>query len=245
MLPILQIGPLALRTSGLLLLLGAYLGLSLAERRLPKGGPTSDQLYNLVFLTLVSGVVVARLSFAAQNFSSFRESPLNLFSLEASLLDPFAGVAAALVAALVYGQRKKLSFWSALDAFAPALAVFAVFTGLAHLASGTAFGAPTPLPWGIELWGAKRHPSQVYETLAALVILGFMWPRFKQQTAPGRIFLLFVIYSAGARLLLEAWRGDSGLLAGSIRTAQVIAWAVMALGFWLLEKKERLNRQTG
>ncbi len=241
MLPILQIGPLALRTSGLLLLIGAYLGLSLAERRLPKGGPNSDQLYNLVFLSLVSGVAAARLSFAIQNFSIFRAAPLNLFSLDAGLLDPFAGFAAALIAALVYGQRKKLALWPTLEAFTPLLAVMAVFVGLAHLASGAAFGAPTSLPWGIELWGASRHPTQIYETAAAALILGWLWPRLGKSAPPGRLFLLFVTASAGARLVLEAWRGDSSLLPGGLRLAQVIAWGVMAAGLWGLG---RLKNQT-
>jgi prolipoprotein diacylglyceryltransferase len=239
MLPILQIGPLALRTSGLLLLLGAYLGLSLAERRLPKGGPTSDQLYNLVLLSLAVGAAAARLAFAIQNFHIFRDAPLNIFSLDAGLLDPFAGFAAALIAALAYGQRKKLAFWPTLDAFAPMLAVLAVFAGLAHIASGAAFGAPTSLPWGIELWGAKRHPSQFYETAAAAAILAWLWRRFGKDPLPGRLFLLFVTASAGARLLLEAWRGDSALLPGGLRLAQVAAWGAMAAGLWLLNRQAR------
>jgi prolipoprotein diacylglyceryltransferase len=246
MLPILQIGPLALRTSGLLLLIGAYLGLSLAERRLPKGGPNSDQLYNLVFLSLVSGVAAARLAFAIQNFAIFRAAPLSLFSLDAGLLDPFAGIAAALIVSLAYGQRKKLALWPTLDAFTPMLAVLAVFAGLAHIASGAAFGAPTSLPWGVELWGARRHPTQIYEVVAAAGILAWLWRRFGKATPPGRLFLLFVTTSAGARLVLEAWRGDSALLPGNLRLAQVIAWGVMAAGLWLIGKQKNQpagNRQ--
>jgi phosphatidylglycerol---prolipoprotein diacylglyceryl transferase len=241
MLPVLQIGPLAIRTSTLLLLLGFYFGLSLAERRLTKGGPTSDQLYTLTFISVFAGILAARLSFAAQNFNIFRESPLIIFSLDTSLLDPFGGTAVALIGMLIYGQRKKLSFWLTLDSFTPLLAVFAVFLGLAHTTSGAAYGAPTSLPWGIDLWGAKRHLSQVYETLAALLILVLFWPRFGREDAPGNVFLLFIMASAGTRLVLEAWRGDSIIIVGGVRLAQVIAWLVIALGFWLLERKARAN----
>lgn len=145
MLPSLQISPLALRTSGLLLLLGVYLGLSLTERRLPKGGLTPNQLYNLTFLAAIAGVLGARLLFVVQNFALFQDSPLNIFSLDTILLDPFGGVAAALIALLIYGQRKKLAFWSTLDAFTPTLAVFSVSLGLSHASSGAAFGTPTAL----------------------------------------------------------------------------------------------------
>ncbi len=238
MFPILQIGPLAVRTSGLLLLLGAYLGLSLAERRLPKNGPTADQLYNLVFLCLFSGVVGARLAFAFQNPNLFRTAPLNLLSTDPTLLDPFAGFATALLTALIYGQRRGLSLLPTLDALTPALAVMAVFISLANLASGKAFGTPTSLPWGIELWGAKRHPVQVYESIATGIILAWIWRKAGSALPPGRLFLLFVSASAGARLFLEAWRGDSALLPGGVRTAQVLAWGVLAVSLWVLNRQQ-------
>ena len=39
---------------------------------------------------------------------------------------------------------------------------------LGLLLSGEAFGAPTSLPWGVPLFGAVRHPTQIYLALAAL-----------------------------------------------------------------------------
>lgn len=240
MFPVLHLGPLAVRTPGLLLLLGLYLGLTLAERHSSVRGMKADHIYNLTFIAFVAGALGARLSFAAQHVDLFKGSPLNLVSLDTTLLDPFGGIALGLIAVLVCGQRKKLSLWPTLDAFTPVLAVFAVSVGLANLASGNAFGAPTSLPWSINLWGATRHPSQVYETLAALVILFVAWVLFRKDLPPGRLFLQFVIYSAGARLFLEAFRGDSVLVFGGIRLAQIVAWAVLALSLWLLERQKRI-----
>jgi phosphatidylglycerol:prolipoprotein diacylglycerol transferase len=178
MFPILQIGPLALRTPGLLLLLGAYLGLSLTERYAVRRGIKADPLYNLFFLVAATGLIGARISFAIQHINLFRDTPLNLISLDPSLLNPWGGLAAGLIAALVYGQRKKLAFWFTLDAYTPGFAVFAVTLGLSHFASGNAFGAPTSLPWEIDLWGAHRHPSQIYESIAAAIILFIIWRQF-------------------------------------------------------------------
>jgi phosphatidylglycerol---prolipoprotein diacylglyceryl transferase len=239
MFPVLQVGPLALRTPGLLLLLGITLGLSLAERHATRRNIIPDHIYNLTFIALIVGVLGARLSFAVQHYALFRESPLNLISLDLSLLDPFGGLALALIAALVYGQRKKLHFWPVLDEFTPMLAVFGIFIGLANLASGKAFGAVTSLPWGIDLWGANRHPSQVYETVAALIILALLWRQFRVELPPGKLILQFLASSAAARLLLEAFRGDSILMPGGIRLAQVLAWIILAGCLWLLDKKTR------
>lgn len=237
MFPILQLGPLAIRTPGLFLLLGLYLGLTLAERHSNRHGIKPDHIYNLTFVALIAGVLGARLSFAAQHAALFRGSLLNLVSLDTTLLDPFGGFAISLIATLVYGQRLKLNPPGTLDAFTPLLAVFAVALGLAHFASGEAFGAPTSLPWGIELWGATRHPSQVYETLAALIILVILWIQFRKDIAPGKLFLQFAAYSAGARLLLESFRGDSILIFGGLRLAQIVAWLVLTISLVLLERQ--------
>jgi phosphatidylglycerol---prolipoprotein diacylglyceryl transferase len=240
MFPILQIGPIALQISGLLLLLGAYLGLSLTEQYAIHHRMKADPQNNLFFLVAASGLIGARISFAIQNFDLFRKTPLSLFSLDPSLLDPWGGLAAGLIAALVYGQRRKLEFWSTLDAYTPGFAVFTIALGLSHFASGNAFGAPTSLPWAIDLWGTHRHPTQIYESIAAAIILFVIWRQFDKNLPAGNLFLRFIAMTAGARLFLEAFRGDSVLVFGNIRLAQVLAWIILASALIILEiKKER------
>ena len=234
MLPVIQIGPLALQVPGMLLLAGLWLGLWLAERNAHRFGIHSNDLYNLTFVALIAGVIGARLSYVARFWSAFTANPASLFSLNPGLLDPWGGLAFAIIAAFIYGQRKKMPFWPTLDALTPVLAVMVVAFGLSHLASGAAFGAITNLPWGIEAWGERRHPSQIYETVIAALILGLIWPKrgLIQPTRPGIYFLSFVAMSAAGRLFLEAFRGDSFIIIGGLRTAQVIAWVILCFSLW-------------
>lgn len=245
MLPILQVGPLALQTPGLILILGLWLGLNLAEKNAPRHHLYPDVLYNLFFTALIAGVVGARFTYAARYSSAFVASPASLLSPNPGLLDPFGGVVVGVLAAVIYGQRKKLAFWSTLDALTPALMVIAIAVPLANLASGNAFGGETTLPWGIELWGAKRHPVQLYEALVASGILSLLWPAWgalaKRVTTPGAHFILFVSLSAGARLFLEAFRGDSATLPNGWRIPQIVAWLVLAASLWAFEQ---INQQT-
>ncbi len=238
MLPILHIGPLAIQTPGLILLLGLWIGISLTERQAHHHAIPAGKIYNLILWSAAAGIVAARLSYIASHFSSFAESPGSIVSLNTALLDPWAGAAGAFLAALIYGHRSQLPFWNTLDALTHLLAVFAVASGLSHLASGDAYGAPADLPWSIWLWGAYRHPSQVYETGAALFILFALWPQkgFIRPQAPGVRFLTFIALTAAARLFLEAFRGDSTLLPGGLRLAQLAAWIVLAACLWGLRK---------
>lgn len=237
MFPTLPLGPLSIRTPGLLLLIGVFLGLSLAERHAARRGILPDRLYTLVFLLALTGLAGARLAFAAQHPAIFRAAPLGLLSLDPALLDPLGGLGTAALAALLVGRRWRLALWPTLDALTPALAVMAVFAGLAHLAAGSAFGAPTSLPWGIPLWGETRHPTQLYQAFGSGLILAGLWRQFQRAIPPGQLFLKFTALTAGLTLFLEAFRGDSTILPGGLRQTQVLAWLVLALCLGLLERR--------
>ena len=233
MLPYLRLGPFLLQTSGLALLLGVWLGSWLAEKEAPRVEIMPERVYNLVFFGLIGGLVGARLAYAARFLSAYLENPLSLFALNPNTLAPYPGLLIGLLVAFVYGQRKGLRLRPALDALAPGLAVFMVFLGLAHLLSGDAFGAPSStLPWRIYLWSEYRHPSQVYEILLALGVLLVFIKRPFGEPGRGLNFLWVVALSAGARVFLEAYRGDSLIWAGGFRAAQVIGLLAMFAAFW-------------
>jgi phosphatidylglycerol:prolipoprotein diacylglycerol transferase len=212
----------------ILLVAALWVGLALAERRSERHGISKEALDNIVFYGLAGYILGGRLLYALSNLSVFIQSPFSLFSLNLDLFDPFGGLAVVLLVGIVYGYRKKLPFWSALDALTPLFAILATGVSLSHLAAGTAFGSPTNLPWGIELWNATRHPTQIYELIASLLIFGWIWFR-QTDSPPGLSFLTFAALTAAARLFLEAFRGDSTLIFGGLRLAQVIAWMVLAI----------------
>jgi phosphatidylglycerol---prolipoprotein diacylglyceryl transferase len=233
--PVLQIGPAAIQTSGLLIILGFFLGLTLSERYTRKRGENSDLVTNLVLLITLASLVTARLTFVVSHPALFQNNPTSLLSPDPRLLDSWGGFAGAAIAAVIFGQRKHLKFWDSLDRLTPLLAVIAVFIGFAHLASGQAFGSQASLPWALELWGAKRHPSQVYETTGAIAILLLLWRQFSSSGVPGTLFLKFTALSSGLFVFLSAFRGDSRLILGSFRQEQLLALVFLGLSLLLVE----------
>jgi len=235
MLPILHLGPLAIQTPGLIILLGIGLGLYLTERQAARYQVNGGVLYNIAFVGLLTGLVFARLAYIAHYPSAFTANPVSLFSINLTMFEPVWGTLFGLITASLYGWRKRVPLKPALDAFISGLAVFAIAYHLANLASGDAYGMPSNLPWAIELWGTRRHPVQIYETLAALIILWLVWPRPGWYGIVGQRFLAFIAMSAVARVFLEAFRGDS-ILWGGFRCAQVIAWLILAVCLYVLNK---------
>jgi len=241
MLPTLQIGPLSLPTAAFILLIGFWLALELTEKQAPVFKVVPTSIYNAVLAAVVAGIVGARLAYAAQSLNAFLQSPLSLLTLTPQMLDPAGGLVTAALVILLVIRKTKMPLWPTLDALATLFAVLAVILGLARFASGDGFGAPTSLPWAIHLWGEQRHPSQVYEMLAALAVAALVWPGGRAAryslAHPGFRFWVFVAMSAGMRLILETFRGDSLLLLDSFRAAQVIAWLVLAVSLWQIGRR--------
>jgi len=219
-----------------------WIGLTLAEKRSERHGISKDALNNLTFYGILAYVIGGRVLFALSNLSAFTLSPLSVFSPNPDLFDPASGLITMMLVGIIYGQRQKLPLWSTLDALTPLLATLAIGLHLSHLAAGTAFGSPTTLPWGIDLWNATRHPTQIYEFIAALIIFGLLWFR-KSDVPAGILFLNFTALTAGTRLFIEAFRGDSTLVFGGFRQAQVIAWMILMMALFIGIRIEQRNIQ--
>lgn len=232
MFPVVQLGSFVLPVPALALLAGVWLAIWLADRESTRLGLPADAVTYLILISLFAGVVGARLGYVVRFLGIYAADPGSVLSPNTATLAPEVGFLVGGVAALVYGTRRKLLLRPTLDALAPGVAAMGVALGVAHLAGGDAFGAPARLPWSISLWGADRHPSQVYEIVAALAVLAaWRWARARRPVA-GFNLLLVVALSAASRIFLEAFRGDSELLAGGIRTAQV--WGLIVLGACLI-----------
>lgn len=218
----------------LLVLLFLWFGLSLSERRL-RPPLNAARLNDLVFYALLGFILGGRVVYALTRLEAFLSSPLSLFSLNLDLFDSGGGLLVLSIVALVHFQRHHLPLWETLDALTPLFASLLVGLSLAHLASGDGFGKVTTLPWAWELWGASRHPTQLYELIASLGTLGAVLRL--RPPAPGALFLRFAALTSGWMLFLYAFRGDSRLVFGGLRLEQVLAWLALAVSLFLLERR--------
>lgn len=218
----------------ILLIIAAWIGLLLAEQRSTRYRITKDQINNLIFFSLIAFIIGGRISFVLQNIPVFIKSPIGIFSINPDIFDPVGALATAILTAFIYCQRQNISLWNSLDALTPFLAILSVGLGLSHLAAGTAFGKETNLAWGINLWNANRHPTQIYEILVSLLTFALIWFK-KHDHRPGILFLTFAALTAASQLFIQAFRGDSTFILNGIRQAQVLAWLALIPIFVLLE----------
>ena len=251
MFPILQIGPLAIQVPGLLLLGSLWLGLSLAEKNAKNHNIDSNHLNNLILITLISGIVGARIIYVLRYPGVFGANPLSLISLNPGLLDPVGGAAVGIVSALVYGQRKHMPLFRTLDALVPLFAVVYIGFALANTASGNGFGIVTDIQWGIEIWGAKRHPVQIYIAITGMVTLLLFWPSrgpLGNISTAGVTFFTFTGITAFSKVILDAFLASGQVSVYGVRDGQLIAWVMLATTLaaigWMQHNKRISNPRT-
>ncbi len=236
MFPLLRLGPFILPMASLAFLVGLWVGLPLIEREALRMKINATMVSNVIFYSLLAGWIGARLGYALEFPTVYLSNPLSLLAPTPTTLSPSAGLVVGLIAFAIFIQRKQLPLQPTLDSLAPGLALFMVFVGVANILSGDAYGAPTSVPWAIRLWNDYRHPSQFYETLAALMIFLVIRVRFPKPQGAGLNFLLTVALSSASRVFLESFRGDSIFWPGGFREAQLIALAVMVISLYWMRK---------
>jgi phosphatidylglycerol:prolipoprotein diacylglycerol transferase len=221
----------------LLLLLAAWAGLWLAARQAERLGMDGDHIYNLGFYALLTALLGARLAYVLTHWSAYQGALLSAFSPTPTAFNWPEGLVVGLLVALVYGLRYRLPLSTTLDALAPGLALALALERLGAFLDGRNFGEPTSLPWGVRLWGEVRHPNQMYEMIALLLIVALLSWQQSRRPYSGHTFALFIALYAGARLFLEAFRADASLISGGLRSTQLIALAVMLGAVWYLYRR--------
>jgi len=241
--PVIHVGPVVLQLPGLIVLLGFWAALWVAARGAKTFGLRDDDVYNPGFYAAVAGILGARAWYVVTHRTAFAGDPLGIVSLNLSTLDVIGGLVVGVLVGALYAWRKKLLSVRWLDTLTPGAAALLAAVSLSNLFSGEAYGSPSTLPWAIELWDMERHPTQIYEMLAMLAILVVLLIVLRRHPKPGTATLLFVALYSSQRVFLEAFRGDSLLLPGGWRAAQVVGLVVLAVSLVMLARRSAPSGQ--
>jgi len=242
MFPVTRLGPLSLPTPELIVIVFFYLGMYLFERLQKVQGKNPDKISNLILVSVFVFIILGRLAFVLENFNAFLSSPLDIFSLNRDLFDPWLGAAGVAIYFAMTLQKHKLELWSTLDSLTIFFASLALAGSLANIASGSAFGMPSELPFAIELWGEKRVPVQFLDAAWNLAVFFGIAFIAKRNLPSGAKFLTLVSLFSIGQILAQGFRAEGWILAGGFRADQFVFWIITAISGWLLIRKfERKN----
>jgi phosphatidylglycerol---prolipoprotein diacylglyceryl transferase len=217
-----NLGSFRLPTYGTLLVLAILGAIYTIVRLGRRAGLDTSLLLDFSTWLLVVALLGAKVLMILTDWSYYRENPSEILSRSTFLAGGvfYGGFLAAVFFAVWYIRVHHLPFWKVVDVYAPAIALGQSIGRLGCFAGGCDYGKSTTLSWGVIFTssyaheisgvplGIRLHPTQVYESLATLVIFGTLLWRFRGKHRDGEIFLLYMGLYAVARFLLEFLRGD-------------------------------------
>ena len=100
--------------------------------------------------------------------------------------------------------------------------------------------------WAMDVYGALRHPVQIYEIIGAIAALLVWWTMRPSRLFDGQLFLMTTTVYAASRLFTDAFRENSWFTADGYRIIQIISLAIMLACLYALnhqiEKVKEANR---
>jgi phosphatidylglycerol---prolipoprotein diacylglyceryl transferase len=251
-----DLGPVTIYTYGVLLAAAYLLGLWLAARRARRAGLDGNKVLDLGIWVIIAALVGAKLLLFVVDFRHFTSSWQEFTTLLRSGGVFYGGLIAAVVVCIYQLRKHKLPLWTSGDLFAPGIALGYMVGRLGCLMAGCCYGKPTSVPWAITFTDPAAnlnvgtplhvplHPTQIYESLAGLIILGVLLLVERRGRAfAGRTFWLFVLLYSVFRFVIEFYRGDDrGLVFNLLSTSQFISIVLAPLSIvmlWYLSRPSR------
>lgn len=206
------IGTLAPRWYGLLFAMGFVVGYIIMYKVFKKERIAVRVLDQLATYMIIATIIGARLGHVL--FYEPREylsDPVQILMVWKGGLASHGAAIAIIIALLIFSKRNHKPFIWIFDRIAIVVALAGAFIRTGNLFNSEIYGVATDLPWGFKFINSDpslvaKHPTQIYEALAYLLIFVFLWMVYLRRDGrprPGFLFSMFMILVFSFRFLIE------------------------------------------
>jgi phosphatidylglycerol:prolipoprotein diacylglycerol transferase len=223
---LISIGDFNLYSWGFMLAVSVILAIFGIGRLLEREGFDREIVLDLAILTVISGIVGGRLAYMLiYEWPELISNPLSLFYLTdggISGLVWYGGLLGGFLAFVIYLMVKRISFWPIADMFSPFVALGYCLVRVGCFLNGCCYGKPTASIFGVVFpfgEAVTRHPTQLYSSLAGLLIFLFLMWFLPKRKFNGQVFILFLILYSVYRFFLEFLRENAAMY-GPFSTSQ-------------------------
>jgi prolipoprotein diacylglyceryl transferase len=233
---------------GILFALAILSGLKFMQWIYKQEGKDEESLDSL-FLYVVIGIVVgARLGHCLFYDPEFYLAhPMKIFAVWEGGLASHGGGVGVLIALYLYTKKYNMNYLWLLDRLAIPTALFGFFVRMGNFMNSEIVGIKTDAPWAIiftRVDAFPRHPTQLYEAFAYLIIFLFLTLVYKQkqkELKTGFLFGLFLILIFSARFMIEFVKVKQAAYSTDmlITTGQALSIPFLLIGLVLLLWKRK------
>jgi len=222
-----RIGPFNIYSWGFMVaaafIAGLFAGLKYAKRE----GITAEHTIDLFMYVLVSSIIGARLFYVIGFFPEYRQNPISILSINQGGMVFLGGVFGGIAALMAYCRYRRINVWKMLDAATPSVAIGYAIGRIGCLLNGCCYG--------ITLFGF-RQPTQIYSSIAGLIIFLLLVRLYNKKRYDGQIFLLGLSFYSLYRFFIEFLR-YSPLHIFIFTPSQLISAMILLFSIYTLWKK--------
>ena len=237
-----NLGPIPLRAYALLIVLGIVVAMWLGNKRYIARGGQPGVILDIAIWAVPFGIIGGRLYHVISDwqlyFSANGSGLAGAVRIWDGGLGIWGAVALGAVGAWIGARRLGVALPPVGDAIAPGIALAQAIGRLGNYFNQELFGAPSDLPWALEISPENRpegyadvltfHPTFLYEALWLIgVALVVIWADKRFTMGHGRAFALYVLLYTAGRGWIEALRIDN---ANEILGLRLNLWTSVLVG---------------
>lgn len=230
----------------LCILLGVIEAYILITREGKKQGLPKEFISDLIFYTLIIGILGARVYYCVFNLDYYLANPSEILKIYNGGLAIHGGVIAGLIFVYFYTKKKNVSFIKILDIVAPAVIIAQSFGRWGNFFNQEAHGGittyqnlknmhiPEFIINGMHIEGKYYYPTFFFESIWCLIgFIILMIARKNKNLKKGfQIGFYFIWYGIG-RFFIEALRTDSLMFFG-LKIAQIVSLIGIIIGIIII-----------
>jgi phosphatidylglycerol:prolipoprotein diacylglycerol transferase len=253
--PNIELGPLTLRTFGLMVALGVLIGARLGSDYGERFGINREDTYRTGTLMVLAGIIGSRLTWAATHTESIH-NPLDVIAIWRGGIQFSGGFIAALIVGIpMFRKWNKVQRWHVLNGYAWGLAIGVAIGRIGCYAVGEHFGRTTDFFLGTRfdggdvrepflgdaplVKGTVFHNTALYEGLLMFGLFLAMtaiilWARHKgREVLPGTLVAVFMLWAGISRFGTDSLRVNDERAAG-LTGAQWMSVVMVPYGLYVL-----------
>jgi phosphatidylglycerol---prolipoprotein diacylglyceryl transferase len=241
-----RIGDFDITSFGVLVAIGALVGLWVFSRELARSGlPASAN--DSAMAGVFGGLLGAKLLWVAEHLG---EEPFRDLLFSRGGMSWFGGLAGGIGTALIVMWRQRAPIVATLAAATPALAIGHAIGRIGCFLVGDDYGRPSDLPWavafprGLPPTDVPVHPTQLYEAFA-LAVVAWLLIRWRRRKVPDAIVLgRYLVLAGSIRFAIEFIRVNVRIL-GPLTLAHLVSLALVVIGLAILVFRSRETSHGG
>ncbi|MCY6484922.1 prolipoprotein diacylglyceryl transferase [Clostridium aestuarii] len=224
---------------GTMIAIGIICAFLLLNARSKKRGYDDESILNMTVITIISGILGAKLLYIITDIKIIIKNPLILKDFGSGFVI-YGGIIGGILAVITYCRIKRWNVLRVFDLAIPSVPLAQGFGRIGCFLAGCCYGKETTLPIGVEFTnslfapcGVKLHPTQLYSSVFDFGLALFLLWYGKKEKEDGKLFSMYIIIYSIGRFLVEVFRNDPRGNVGIFSTSQFIAIFTLVIGIML------------